>query len=128
MPFHYESMLHNFPLHATVARSRKQPMPTTPQTTSIIAAAPRNSQRQESLDRLQEYLHKYRGRLSYPQRLAEGRAIGGVQVEGACKHMIARRLKQTGTRWQLRRVNRIADLCAMLYSDHRDAYRAASPP
>jgi len=73
-------------------------------------------------------MHKHRGRLSYPQRLAEEAPIGSVRVEGACKHMIARRLKQTGARWQLRRVNRMVDLCAMLYSHNSEAYWATSLP
>jgi hypothetical protein len=59
------------------------------------------------------------------QLLAEGRSIGSGQVEGACKHMIGRRLKQTGARWRVRRVNRMANLCALMYSDHWNAYWAA---
>jgi hypothetical protein len=36
--------------------------------------------------------------------------------------MIGRRLKQTGARWRFRRVNRMATLCRLLYSDHWDTY------
>jgi hypothetical protein len=35
--------------------------------------------------------------------------------------MIARRLKNGG-RWKVRRVNRMAKLCATIYSDHWDAF------
>lgn len=77
---------------------------------------------------MEDYLRKHGKRLNYPQRLAEGRAIGSGQVEGACKHMIGRRLKQTGARWQVSRANRMAILCAMLYSHNWDTYWATSPP
>lgn len=76
----------------------------------------------ESLKALAGYLGRNSQRLAYAQRLAEGRAIGSGQVEGACKHMIARRLKQTGARWRVARVNRMANLCSLLYSDHWDSY------
>jgi hypothetical protein len=76
----------------------------------------------KSLHALAEYLGKHAEHLGYAQRLAEGRAIGSGQVEGACKHMIGRRLKQTGARWRVRRVNRMATLCALMYSNHWDAY------
>jgi hypothetical protein len=78
----------------------------------------------QSLMRLTGYLEHNRTRLNYPQRLQEGRAIGSGQAEGACKHMIGRRLKQTGARWRVRRVNRMATICCLMYSDHWDAYWA----
>jgi hypothetical protein len=81
-----------------------------------------------SLESLRNYLGKHSHHLHYAERLAEGRSIGSGQVEGACKHMIGRRLKQTGVRWTLPRVNRMATLCAILYSDHWDAYWAAPEP
>lgn len=77
------------------------------------------------LQSLSRYLGKHPWHLGYAQRLAEGRSIGSGQVEGACKHMIGRRLKQTGARWRVRRVNRMANLCALMYSDHWAAYWAA---
>ena len=88
----------------------------------------RDTAQRESLESLREYLGKHSDHLPYAERLAEGRSIGSGQVEGACKHMIGRRLKQTGARWQLSRVNRMATLCAILYSDHWDAYWAAPEP
>lgn len=78
----------------------------------------------QSLKALTSYLKNNRTRLGYPQRLTEGRAIGSGQAEGACKHMIGRRLKQTGARWRVRRVNRMAALCCLMYSDHWDSYWA----
>jgi hypothetical protein len=76
-----------------------------------------------SLNELENYLrpHQVR-RLAYAQRLAEGRVIGSGQVEGACKHCIGRRLKQTGARWQTDRANRMARLCALKYADQWETY------
>jgi len=81
---------------------------------------------QASLTKLSTYLEHNSERLAYARRLAQGRSIGSGQVEGACKHMIGRRLKQTGARWRIRRVNRMAALCALAYSDQWDAYWAAN--
>ena len=84
------------------------------------------SAQEESLKALSTYLGNNSERLGYARRLAEGRSIGSGQVEGACKHMIGRRLKQTGARWRVRRVNRMASLCSLLYSDYWDACWAAN--
>lgn len=90
-----------------------------------IAAAqqthPRLAQ-QRSLEHLRAYFTTHQEHLNYRQRLAEGRAIGSGIVEGAAKNLVGRRLKQTGARWRVRRVNRMAGLCGCLYSDHWDAY------
>ncbi len=69
-----------------------------------------------ALESLRNYLGNHVSHLNYARRLAEGRAIGSGQVEGACKNMIGRRLKQTGARWRVRRVNRMASLCCLIYS------------
>lgn len=79
----------------------------------------------KTLQSLATYLGKHQRRLGYVQRLAEGRSIGSGQVEGACKHMIGRRLKQTGARWRVRRANRMANLCALMYSDQWNMYWTA---
>jgi hypothetical protein len=54
--------------------------------------------------------------------LAEGRSIGSGMVEGACKTAIGLRLKQTGARWRIKRLERMAALCCLGYSDLFDAY------
>jgi hypothetical protein len=54
--------------------------------------------------------------MHYRERLAEGLAIGSGQVEGACKNLIGARFKQTGAKWKRENVNRMAKLCAVLYS------------
>ena len=43
-------------------------------------------------------------------------------MEGACKNLVGRRLKQTGARWRIRRVNRMAGLCCLMYSNNWNAY------
>ena len=38
-------------------------------------------------------------------------AIGSGLIEGACKNLVGRRLKQTGAPWRLSRANRMATIC-----------------
>lgn len=68
------------------------------------------------------YLGPHTAHTPYRQRLAEGRSIGSGMVEGACKTAIGRRLKQTGARWRVRRLERMAALCCLDYSDQFEAY------
>jgi hypothetical protein len=63
-----------------------------------------------------EYFRPHAGHLDYPGRRAEGRSIGSGLVEGACKQVVVRRLKQTGARWRVRRAERMASLCGVIYS------------
>lgn len=77
---------------------------------------------EKSLKDLVGYFGNHTRHLNYKQRLAEGRSIGSGAVEGAAKNLIGRRLKQTGARWRVRRVNRMATLCSAFYSDHWTDY------
>ena len=54
----------------------------------------RTAEERESIRLLRGYLSGHRDRLGYAKRLAEGRSIGSGQVEGACKNLIGKRLKQ----------------------------------
>jgi hypothetical protein len=81
-----------------------------------------DSVEKRELLRLRGYLDNHRTRLGYRERLAEGRAIGSGQVEGACKSMIGKRLKQTGARWDVERLNEMAVLCSVHYSDLWEKY------
>jgi hypothetical protein len=74
---------------------------------------------------LRGYFEPHRGHTDYAARLAEGRAIGSGLVEGSCKQVVGRRLKQTGARWRVRRVERMAAVCAVQASDQWDAYWAS---
>ena len=81
-----------------------------------------NREQWENLRLLRGYLEGNRERLCYRERLAEGRAIGSGQVEGACKNMVGRRLKQTGAQWQVSRLNRMTIICSIRYSSHWKKY------
>ena len=76
----------------------------------------------EAAAELVAYLAPHAEHTGYRRRLAEGRSIGSGLVEGACKTVVGRRLKQTGARWKVRRVERMASLCCVLYGDQWDAY------
>jgi hypothetical protein len=71
---------------------------------------------------LENYLKKHRGRMDYFGRLQSGRSIGSGQVEGACKNLVGRRLKQTGARWQIANANRMSAVCAILYTEQWKNY------
>ena len=76
----------------------------------------------EAVDDLIAYLEPHAGHTDYPRRLREGRSIGSGMVEGSCKTVVGRRLKQTGARWRVRRVERMASLCCVAYGNQWDAY------
>jgi hypothetical protein len=70
-----------------------------------------------SVSSLLEYLRGNAERLNYAERLASGRPIGSGLIEGACKNLVGRRMKQTGASWRLDRANRMALICSLLYAD-----------
>ncbi|GHT19778.1 hypothetical protein FACS1894189_8720 [Planctomycetales bacterium] len=76
-----------------------------------------DEEQQSAMSSLQNYLFNHRHRLSYSERLFEGRAIGSGVVEGACKNLVGRRLKQTGACWRQRQAEKMTVLCAALYSN-----------
>jgi hypothetical protein len=82
----------------------------------------RTSTEQSAVDSLLDYLAPHQHHLHYAQRLSEGRSIGSGQIEGACKNLIGRRLKANAARWRVRRVNRMAGLCSLMYSHQWAAY------
>lgn len=71
---------------------------------------------------LAAYLDPHRRHTNYLGRLKEGRSIGSGMVEGSCKTAVGKRLKQTGARWKCRRVEHMAALCCLQYSERWDAY------
>lgn len=77
---------------------------------------------QQAIAHLRTYFEYHRSRVNYRKRLSEGHSIGSGQVEGACKNLIGRRLKQTGARWKLRRVENMAALCSVMYSNDWNRY------
>jgi len=82
----------------------------------------RSPRHRASLDDLCDYLRPHVDHTPYRERLTNGQTIGSGIVEGACKTVIGRRLKQTGARWRIRRLERMASLCCVLYSDQWDNY------
>jgi hypothetical protein len=64
----------------------------------------------------------HRDRLNYALRLRQGLPIGSGLIEGACKQMIGKRMKQTSAAWALRNANRMALLCSLAYSDNLPLY------
>lgn len=71
---------------------------------------------------VRSYFAPHGDHTGYAARLAAGQSIGSGLVEGACKQVVGRRLKQTGARWQVRRVERLAALCAVQASQQWEAY------
>ncbi|MDR3108759.1 MAG: hypothetical protein LBU65_03605 [Planctomycetaceae bacterium] len=73
-------------------------------------------EQKDAIQSLQTYLSNNRERLNYCERLFEGRAIGSGVVEGTCKNFVGRRLKQTGACWRKQRAEKMAVICAAIYS------------
>ena len=71
----------------------------------------------EAMEGLLGYFSKHTQRLNYCGRLYAGQAIGSGMVEGACKNVIGKRLKQTAAQWKLDNVQKMAVLCCCCYSD-----------
>ena len=71
------------------------------------------------------YFCGHRSRLGYAERLGQGLPIGSGLIEGACKQMIGRRLKQTGAQWLVENADRMAFLCSLAYSDALPLYFTA---
>jgi hypothetical protein len=82
----------------------------------------RSAAKRRAVDSLANYFAERADYLGYAGRLASGRSIGSGLVEGACKQVMGRRLKQTGARWTIRRANRMATLCCTLHDDAWDVY------
>jgi hypothetical protein len=79
-----------------------------------------------SIDELTRYMAGHTERLNYRLRLERGESIGSGMVEGACKQMIGRRMKQTGARWKVSNANRMAELCSLCYSEQWNDYWTAA--
>lgn len=85
----------------------------------------RTDSQKQAIRELTNYFSNHVAHVNYAERLHQGQSIGSGQVEGACKNLIGRRLKQTGARWRVRRVNRMAGLCAVMYSKQWKNYWTA---
>ncbi len=82
----------------------------------------RSPAKRRALAELGDYLAPHAAHTGYAERLQQGRSIGSGMVEGACKTVVGRRLKQTGARWRVRHAEAVLALCGALYSDLWDEY------
>jgi hypothetical protein len=80
----------------------------------------------EAMEELLGYFSKHSSRMNYCARLYAGRTIGSGMVEGACKNLIGKRLKQTKARWVVANVEKMAVLCCSHYSDTWALYWTAA--
>lgn len=63
--------------------------------------------------------------LDYAGQLAAGRPIGSGPIEGGCKNVVGRRLKQTGARWLTGNVKKMATLAGAHWADDWRRYWSA---
>src|SRR6266508_2044131 len=84
----------------------------------------RSPRKRQALADLRAYLAPHAGHTGYAGRLGRGQSIGSGMVEGACKTVVGRRLKQTGARWRVRHAEQMVALCGLLYSDLWEEYRS----
>jgi len=89
-------------------------------------AGPLGEAAREPVEEMLGYFSKHTHRLNYCARLYAGQAIGSGMVEGACKNVIGKRLKQTAARWRLENVQKMAVLCCCSYSDTWALYWTAA--
>lgn len=86
----------------------------------------RSPVKRAALDRLRNYLAPHAHRVEYARRLAAGRTIGSGLIEGTCKQVVTRRLKQTGARWRKRHLGHMTTLCCTNHSHHWNTYWIAN--
>lgn len=82
----------------------------------------RSAAKREALAALRDYLAAHVAHSDYVERLRQGQSIGSGMVEGACKTVVGKRLKQTGARWRVRHAERMVALAGLLYSDLWDEF------
>ena len=85
-------------------------------------AVVRSPTKRAALAEVSSYFARRADCLGYAERLSLGQSIGSGLVEGACKQVIGRRMKQTGARWRVRRANQMATLCCTFHGDTWGTY------
>jgi hypothetical protein len=99
---------------------------------STVAAGMRRSatrrglskDKRAALDKCANYLLKNGERLRYNEALQLGMPIGTGVVEGACRHLVKRRMECSGARWSLEGAEAVLQLRALHMSDDWDEYWA----
>jgi hypothetical protein len=92
------------------------------QVNSSLEWVPNGAALEGATPALLNYLCGHRERLNYALRLHRGEPIGSGMIEGACKQLIGRRMKQTGAQWDVANANRMALLCSLAYTDSLPLY------
>jgi hypothetical protein len=93
---------------------------------SSVAWVPNRAALEEAAGEILNYFCGHRDRLNYAARLLRGEPIGSGLIEGACKQMIGRRMKQTGAQWAVSNADRMALLCSIAYADAFPLYFTAA--
>lgn len=91
-----------------------------------VLSRPLTETSRQSIEAMTAYFAGQQTRLNYRRCLSRGRSIGSGQIEGACKHMIGQRMKQTGARWVVANANRMVELTCLGYSHQWHDYWAAT--
>jgi hypothetical protein len=99
---------------------------------SAVAAGMRRSatwrrlskDKRAALDKCADYLLKNAQRLCYDEALRRGMPIGTGVVEGACRHLVKRRMECSGARWSLEGAEAVLQLRALHMSGDWDEYWA----
>lgn len=78
---------------------------------------------QQAIEAISNYLKPNIDGLRYAERLRRGLPIGSGMVEGACKNVIGRRMKNNSARWTPEHADQMAALLCLQYStDQWDAF------
>lgn len=89
---------------------------------SSVAWVPHRAALEATVPTVLNYFCGHRDRLNYALRLRRGQPIGSGLIEGACKQLIGRRMKQTGAQWTVDNANRMAVLCSLADADSLPLY------
>lgn len=83
-----------------------------------------DSRKREARRELLVYLRNNQKRMDYPRYVAAGYPISSAMIEGACGHVIGRRMKGSGRRWDQDGADAMARLRALHCSGRWDAFFA----
>jgi hypothetical protein len=83
--------------------------------------------KQTALSSLHRYIADHEDQMQYDQFRARGYRIGSGEVEGACKHLVGRRLKQSGMIWSRKGSSAILALRIAWLNQEWDALWKSNP-
>jgi hypothetical protein len=88
---------------------------------------PSRGAKRKALQALHRYVADHEDQMQYDQFRARGYCIGSGEAEGACKHVIGRRLKQSGMIWSRRGSSSILALRIAWLNQEWDALWNSNP-